>query len=250
MFYTGLVSVTFRKLDIAGVVDAATRAGLGGIEWGGDIHVPHGNLEAAAAAAKLCKDAGLCCYSYGSYYRAGKSTDKGAVIETALALGAPNIRIWAGTKGSADTTPTERAEIVADIAKFAEDANKHGLTVTFEWHGGTLTDDTDSALALLDELGHPQNVYLYWQPNQYRPLEYNLDALRKAAPYLLHVHVFNWDGPKKYPLRNDGGVWKKYLDVIREHGKPSQSHGLLLEFSHDDTVEAMLDDAEYLKSLL
>ena len=33
MFFTGLVSVTFRKFDIAGVVRAASLAGLDGIEW-------------------------------------------------------------------------------------------------------------------------------------------------------------------------------------------------------------------------
>lgn len=250
MFYTGLVSVTFRNFNVAGVVRAATLAELDGIEWGGDIHVPHGNIEAAKTAAKMCADAGLRCFSYGSYYRAGSSGDKSAVIETALALGAPNVRIWAGTKDSAETSPAERAKIVADIAAFTADAQKHGLTVTFEWHGGTLTDDPGSALRLLEELGYPPNVCLYWQPNQFQTLEYNLDALRKAAPYLLNAHVFNWDALKKYPLRDDGGVWRRYINIIREFGKPGAYHGLFLEFSHDGSLEAMLDDAVYLKSLL
>lgn len=250
MFFTGLVSVTFRKFDIAGVVRAASLAGLDGIEWGGDIHVPHGDLDAAKTAAALCKDTGLRCVSYGSYYRAGKSADRSAVIETALALGAPNIRIWAGTKGSAETAPAERADIVVDIIDFAAEAHRHGLTVTFEWHGGTLTDEPASALRLLEELSHPPNVCLYWQPNQFKPLDYNLEALRMAAPHLLHVHVFNWEGAKKFPLRDDGGVWRRYLDTICRFGRPGQDHGLLLEFSPDDTLEAMLDDAAYLKSLL
>lgn len=250
MFFTGLVSVTFRKFDIAGVVDAAARARLDGIEWGGDIHVPHGNLDTAKKAADICRDAGLSCISYGSYYRAGQSTDRDAVIETAITLGAPNIRIWAGTKGSADTSAEERSKIVADIADFAAEARKAGLTVTFEWHGGTLTDEPESAHRLLSELGNPPNVYLYWQPNQFRPLDYNLNALRIAAPHLHHVHVFNWEGSKKFPLRDDGGVWKQYLDVIRKASPSGSRHGLLLEFSSDDTVEAMLDDAAYLRSLL
>lgn len=250
MFYTGMVSVTFRGFDIAGIVDAASRAGLDGIEWGGDVHVPHGNLDAARRAAALCADTGLRCFSYGSYYRAGKNTDRTAVIETALALGAPNIRIWTGTRGSAETSTSEREAVISDIADFAAEAKKAGLTVSFEWHGGTLTDDPSSAMRLLDELGNPPNVFLYWQPNQFKSLDYNLDALRLASPSLLHVHVFNWEGSKKYPLRNDGGVWRQYLDVIRTSSAPGSKHGLFLEFSPDDTLDAFLDDADYLKSLL
>jgi len=250
MFFTGMVSVTFRRFDIAGIVDAAMRAGLDGIEWGGDVHVPHGNINAARHAAAMCADAGLRCFSYGSYYRAGKSPDGDDVIRTALALGAPNIRIWAGTKGSAETSPAERKAIVSDIAKFAAEAKRAGLTVSFEWHGGTLTDDPTSAMRLLDELGNPPNVFLYWQPNQFQSLDYNLQALRLSSQSLLHVHVFNWEGSKKYPLRNDRGVWRQYLDVIRASSIPGSQHGLFLEFSPDDTVDTFLDDADYLKSLL
>ena len=47
MIHTGLVSVTFRKLEPAEIVDLVKQAGLQGIEWGGDIHVPHGDIQRA-----------------------------------------------------------------------------------------------------------------------------------------------------------------------------------------------------------
>ena len=43
----GLCSVTFRRCSAAEIVELATRAGLRCIEWGGDVHVPHGDLRTA-----------------------------------------------------------------------------------------------------------------------------------------------------------------------------------------------------------
>ena len=57
--------------------------------------MPHGDLDAAKAAAAAVKIRGLRCVSYTVLIRR-ESADRSAVIETALALGAPNIRIWAG----------------------------------------------------------------------------------------------------------------------------------------------------------
>ena len=48
----GLCSVTLRARSIAEVVDAAVGAGLAAIEWGGDVHVPPGDLQAAAEARR------------------------------------------------------------------------------------------------------------------------------------------------------------------------------------------------------
>ena len=44
---TGLVSVTFRELASREIVALVANAGLDGIEWGGDVHVPHGELSTA-----------------------------------------------------------------------------------------------------------------------------------------------------------------------------------------------------------
>src|SRR2546421_12786695 len=65
----GLVSVTFRQLAPAAVVDLAVRAGLCGIEWGADVHVP--DVPAARRVASLTGDAGLVVACYGSYPRPG-----------------------------------------------------------------------------------------------------------------------------------------------------------------------------------
>ena len=44
---TGLLSVTFRHLPFERIIELAAEAGLDGIEWGGDVHVPPGDLKQA-----------------------------------------------------------------------------------------------------------------------------------------------------------------------------------------------------------
>src|SRR5215212_11999351 len=103
MLTSGLVSVTFRPLAPREIVQLAAAAGLRGIEWGGDIHVPHGDLQAARAVRQITADAGLQVLAYGSYFRFQPAAAFEPVLETALALGAPLIRIWAGSQPSAAT---------------------------------------------------------------------------------------------------------------------------------------------------
>lgn len=40
MFAAGLVSVSFREERPESILREASAAGLSGIEWGGDVHVP------------------------------------------------------------------------------------------------------------------------------------------------------------------------------------------------------------------
>ena len=54
---TGLTSVTFRQKTIDEIVALAHKAQLDGIEWGGDLHVPAGDVQAARHAAKATADA-------------------------------------------------------------------------------------------------------------------------------------------------------------------------------------------------
>ncbi|HNC24059.1 MAG TPA: sugar phosphate isomerase/epimerase, partial [Opitutaceae bacterium] len=100
MIHPGLVSVTFRALTPTQIVALVRQAGLRGIEWGGDIHVPHGNLARAREVREMTQEAGLSVAAYGSYYRAAQSEADGLAFEhvraTAVELGAPTIRVWAG----------------------------------------------------------------------------------------------------------------------------------------------------------
>lgn len=248
----GICSITFRKLEPAAVVDLVARAGLRGIEWGGDVHVPHGDLEAAVRVKALTLDAGLQVSSYGSYYHAGEDEGRGLrfedVLRSAGELGAPMIRIWAGRKGSAEATAEYRESVAADLRRVAALAAAAGVGVGLEWHGGSLTDQPGSAMHLMQAVGHA-NVSLYWQPNVSIDDPACLLSLEQALPYLANVHLFHWQtgigGLERRPLAEGAAVWRMCLDVLQ---KSAKQHWLLMEFVRDDSPAQFLEDAAVLKS--
>ncbi len=242
---TGIISVTFRPFTRSEIVRSAKDAELDAVIWGGDVHVPHGDISAAKEAAELCRNVKLDTSIYGSYYRTnGDGFD--TVIETADALGSDTIRIWAGTKGSLDMTEDERRFTTETLIKNADTAKAHGKTLAFEYHGGTLTDNADSALRLLREADR-DNIRLHWQPNQYRDLDYNIEALNKVAKYVDAVHVFAWVGNGRFPLETQEKEWRMYFDILRERSSCSLA---AMEFVPNETKEELLRDADVLRRIL
>ena len=247
MLKPGLVTVTFRKFDVPKICQTAKNAALELLEWGGDIHVPPMN-ESAIALAKSCSvEHGLVIDTYGSYYRcSGEADEIAAAAETAHAIGAKNLRVWAGTKGNADADEVYRRAVTENLIQVCAKAAEFGLTVSPEFHGGTLTDHWEYAVRLAQEVG-AENLRLYWQPNQFRDDTYNLTALRAVLPWLSNVHVFTWAGHDRFPLADGERMWRQYIDIISRDGR---DHGMLLEFVCDDTEEQLYRDAEILHGWL
>lgn len=249
----GLVSVSFRKLEPSAIVNLVAQADLKAIEWGGDIHVPHGDIASAKAVAALTADAGLAMANYGSYYRLGVSEQEGLnfqrVLETAHALGAPSIRVWAGHGPSADTDEAQRKTVTEDALRCAELAGQTGIKVALEYHNHTLTDCDASAMRLLNEARHP-NLYTLWQPINHETVENNIVALTNVLPRLLHLHIFYWEFPDgvmtRRPLADGEAAWSKFLKLA----VADDERYVLMEFVKDDDPEQFLRDAATLKSWL
>ena len=252
MIRGGLVSITFRKLNSREIVDLMTRTNLVGIEWGGDVHVPHGEIALARDVAQMTRDAGLLVAAYGSYYRVGVSEADGLaferVLESAMALGAPTVRVWAGNRGSADADASYRAAVIDDARRIAVLAHAAGITVSFEYHRNTLTDTNASAHRLLEEVGHP-NVRTYWQPPVAMSPAECLEGLDAVSGYLSNAHVFQWIATSptatadRRPLAEGGEVWRQYLERI---AATDRDHFALIEFVRDDAPEQFLADARAL----
>ena len=249
MLKTGIVSVTFRKKPIDEIIRLAKENSLDCIEVGSDVHAPKENIENCRRIADLAKENGISIVSYGSYYQLGENKSPEdefkAYIAAAKALGAPNIRIWAGKCGSLSVDSARRAELVEEaklVAKLAKDA---GLTISFEYHPGTLTDRPESAKQLIEEIG-AGNVSLYWQPDQNKDIDFNVEAIKKVIPYVSNIHVFAWDARSgscvRYPLSDFNENWRRYLEVIND----GREHSLLMEFVKDDSDENFLADAKTL----
>lgn len=250
MLHSGLVSVTFRALAPEEIVRLVQEAGLKGIEWGGDIHVPHGDLQRAREVHKMTVEAGLRVASYGSYYRVGhgEPVPFERVLETALALQAPTVRVWAGKHGSAEADAAYREQVAEDSRRIAELAAQAGVMVAYEFHGKTLTDTAASARALLEQVAH-KNLRTYWQPAVGMAVEEALAGLEAILPWLANVHVFHWGGSaaERLPLAQGEEAWTRYLGRVAMAGG---EHWALLEFVREDAPHAFLEDARVLKSLL
>lgn len=225
----GLVSISFRSLAPTEIIPLVKGAGLGCIEWGSDVHAPPAlpsdqdfaarreNLRAIADATHA---AGLDVSSYGTYFRLGSTPieEFPAHLEAASILGTRIVRVWAGKKSYSAMSDADfalLADAARNAAKMAADAR---ITVCLECHPNTATDCPEGTDRLLKAVDSP-SLAMYWQPNQYHDLEWNMEYLRRIAPVVKVAHVFNWKADenrvvKRFPLRDGIDAWRKYLEVL------------------------------------
>lgn len=253
MITPGLLSVTFRKLSPREIVGLARDAGLQVIEWGGDIHVPPGDAATAREVRRITEDAGLAVAAYGSYCRlcASDAPDFSAALESTVALGAPEIRVWAGNKGTFESDDSHFQAVVAESLRLADFARNAGIVLAFEFHGGTINDTYEASRRLLDAAAHPA-IKTYWQPPLQVPDAESLDGLRGILPRVRDVHAFHWTveenvGLIRHPLSEGVAFWSQVFDILRGSGG---DHAVMLEFVRDDSPEAFSEDSRALLALI
>ena len=248
MLCGGLVSITFRRLSPREIVKLVKKSGLEGIEWGGDVHVPHGDLSVAREVATMTQEEGLAVAAYGSYYRVGcegqdNVPDFEAVLETALELEAPIIRVWAGNKGSHEADEKLWDRVVEDSIRIGDMAQKENIFVAYEYHGDTLTDTLESTQKLMKLVNH-HNIRSYWQPLSHHSLEDRLTGLEEILPWLANIHVYHWNSfSDRFTLEEGSEEWSDYISIIKELWDQRYA---LIEFVKDDKEEQFLQDAETL----
>ncbi|MEV4197878.1 sugar phosphate isomerase/epimerase family protein [Micromonospora globbae] len=244
---TGLCSVTYRDVPAPTLVALAAGAGLRAIEWGADVHAPPGDLAALHRLRDLGLAHGLAVASYGSYFRAGTQgvEDFKPVLAAALALGAPRIRIWAGSLGSADADRGVVREVVRQSRGAARLAADHGLHLGFEFHRGTLTDTVESTAMLLDAVAEP-NVWTYWQPPVDADVADAVAGLVALTERVCALHVFSWwPGVQRQPLAARRDLWQRVFAVAA-----GRDWDALLEFVPGDDPNLLGREAASLREMI
>ncbi|QQE11580.1 TIM barrel protein [Planctomycetota bacterium] len=254
MIHGGLVSITFRQLDARQVVALVKQAELTCIEWGGDVHVPHGEVIVAKEVRDMMNGEGLVTAAYGSYYKVGESELDGLafkqVVDSSVALDAPVIRVWAGSQGTSVADEQQWGRVIDDGARIAEMAKEADKEISFEFHGNTLTDHGEAAVKLINSIG-AENVSLYWQPLDHSMPGDPLHDLEYIQEYVHHVHVFSWtreiqDEPvTRHPLIEREDRWLKYFERI---ASIDGDRCAMIEFVKDNNPEQFLDDAKVLRN--
>lgn len=241
----GIVSVTFKNLSVEAVIDLAVKAGLSGIEWSEGHHVPAEDTAEAARIGALTAISGLRTVEYGSYYKLGEGMDFRPRMLNAAALGTRTIRIWGGVKPSAELAADERATLVREAQRIADEASAMGMDIVIEWHRNTVTDTNESGLSFLEEVGR-DNFRTLWQPSMAMDEEERKRGIRMLGKRIANLHVFHWDASGRRPLSEGKEEWKGYTKALCD----DFSGYALMEFVKDDAPEQFLEDAAALSSWL
>jgi 3-dehydroshikimate dehydratase len=253
----GLVSVSFRPLSPEKILDVSKRAGIQGIEWGGDIHVPHLDNDCAKRVSDLSLEAGIECPSYGSYYALGYSEENGvpfsAVLKNAKTLGAKHIRVWAGHNlPSAKASEQDWKYVIADAKRISSMAQEENITIATEFHSMTLTDHHDTSIRLIQSVDS-SHFRTYWQPPNAWSEKNILTGLGLVKEYIEHIHIFHWLFPENKMIRrplSEGELrWKSYLKVIETLPNFDEKFGFL-EFFMNDSEDQFVEDVKTLKHFL
>lgn len=244
MILSGLCSVTFRQNTMGEVVSLAVQAGLRGIEWGGDVHVPHGDLSRAAEARKQCNDAGLVISSYGSYCELIEEADPGCLLDTTAELGAPVIRVWAGSQGSVQASDDDRKRIIERTRQLAEAAAARQIEVAFELHQHTLTDTAESTCSLLEAVART-NVRTYYQQTLGFSDARNLEIFDRLSANLSHLHISYYRSDQQTSLSEGEKLWPRVFAAVDQEDRYA-----LLEFVRDANPQQLMSDAAVLNRWL
>ena len=203
---------------------------------------------AAARAGAASAAAGVRVASYGSYLFASGvagADEWRPVLDTAVALGAPNVRVWAPFGDG--SLPAGYDDALRACAAGAAD---RGLTLALEFHGGTATATAVGALALLDAVDAP-NLRSYWQPPYWRAPTTPADDASEVAELgarLSHLHVYEWAGPEdRRPLTDGANRWRAVLHAAT--ALPGDRVAFL-EFVAGDDPDALRRDAATLRAWL
>lgn len=241
----GLVSISFRDKSPSEIIEAVKDARLCCIEWGSDVHAPCDDLEKLKKLTLLQEKYGISCSSYGTYFRLGVNdvSELTKYINAAKILGTDIIRLWCGDKSPYKYLKNEKKLLFKACADAAEIARENNIKFCLECHNHTYTETKESALEIMEYVSSPW-FCMYWQPNQFKSFDENIEYIRLLKKYVEHLHVFNWVEEKRFPLFEAKSDWHKYL---MEFGTGKT---VLLEFMHDNRIESLKTEAETLKEIV
>ena len=122
-------------------------------------------------------------------------------------------------------------------------AEREGVKLCLECHQKTFTERIDDTLMLMENVDSDK-FRMYWQPFCEKTVDENFVYLKKAEPYVEHLHVFNWEGSHRYPLADGIADWKRYIAEL------SRPRTMLLEFMPDGKLTTLPREADALREII
>jgi sugar phosphate isomerase/epimerase len=255
-------SISALDRPLADAARLAAEVGLTGLEvTARPPHlVPEDGLEAARAAGRAVREAGVEVVAYGSYL--GRPEVPGALHaerEVALAaeLGARRLRVWAEPMPE---TPGDPAPVADWLRRTCDAAAPHGVDVVVERHLGSFADTPERIDALFASVNRP-NLALNYQVLDLllpeRAAEQPDDAAR-LVPRARYFHLKNYrpnpqaGGPLLPGASLEEGVldYRAILAAALAAGYADPLTIEFLSFAPRPVEEKLRDDAAYLRRLL
>lgn len=253
--YLGLSTISNKDAPADAVLRAAADAGYDGVEiWGREPHVGDKSSDAIDSLAATASDLSLDVAAYGSYLVVGSDAFEDEFereLAVAERLGADLVRVWPGESEYEERTESEWDAAIGDLSRLADRAAEAGLGVTVEKHEGRLSNATEGARRLIEEVDRG-NCGLNWQP-LFHMDEAALSAeAERLAPLSNHVHLqasSRRGDSKRAPLRDAYFDVGAVLDCFEAAGFDGYA---AVEFvTPDEEYEAAIrHDHDYLRGLL
>jgi hypothetical protein len=232
----------------------ALDAGLEGVEWAAEAHLPPGDRAAAEALMMDTLLSRLSIISYAALYRITAGTEHGlgfdAILETASALQSPILRLFVGSAPLAHTDPASRGLLVEEIRRLGDRAAERGITICLSFGRGTFLETYEGARDLLSLLDHPF-VRLAWEPLPGTKTEEATAAAQGfvGTTSLLLARKADRLG-RSGPLAEDSEAWSQRLDAFRAgETAPKMNRFVLLGRIGEENEERLKEDASFLAAM-
>lgn len=266
-------SIAFRKspMNITSIIPIIAYLGYDAIEiWGNHLH--NSSLDNVNLALKKHRLAVAMVSPYFDF-TAGKEKWKESLragdkfLETAAAVGSPNIRVFTGVVGSGEATDEQWSAAVKGLKHICRLASSAKINLALETHPKTLVDTVESTLRLINDVAEDNlrvnlDIYHLWEVHG-DPLW----VLDKLQPFVCHVHAKNADLPPStnshHPLLHDKQASQEiygitylnagkmpYFDFIRKLHRSRFNGYFSIEWFGDHVIDAARHELAYVRESL
>jgi sugar phosphate isomerase/epimerase len=234
---TSFCSIGLKDENIRHIIPQVAEIGYEGIEiWGQHLEKYLAEGNSPNTLKHLLDDSGLVvpvispAFNFtGSESEHAQSVALGMrYIDFSEALGKPLIRVFTGSKGSAEATDDDWKRCAAALQTLCEEAQPRGIALALETHPKNLMDNVPATHKLLDMVNYPNFKIIYdawhvFNEGQADPVQ----SVDEFWFWIAHVHAKNRERKARGPYGTDARYldsgdmqWLPVLERLKRKGYP------------------------------
>ena len=139
------------------------------------------------------------------------------LLDIAASLGTNTVKMFVGSKASADLTEMEEANTIASLEMLAGAAEDRDLLLTGETHPDTLFDSVEATKISLAEVASPE-LEVCFQPYDSRDTEQAIADYTALAEHVIHVHLQGRKNDEMSLLEEADIDYERLLETLEING--------------------------------